>query len=58
MVVMGGLGAVFASPLRRIITRSMAQQVLRDNLLNSRPVSMAGWFFLYYDSHTVLGCGN
>ena len=40
-VVMGGLGAVFASPLRRIITRSMAQQVLRENLLNSRPVQ---WF--------------
>ena len=46
-VVMGGLGAVFASPLRRIITRSMGQQVLRDNLLNSRPVQwLAGSFFI------------
>lgn len=46
-VVMGGLGAVFASPLRRIITRSMAQQVLRDNLLNSRPVQwLASSFFI------------
>lgn len=37
-VVLGGLGAVFSSPLRRIITRNNAQQVLRDNFLNSRPV--------------------
>ena len=46
-VVMGGLGAVFASPLRRIITGSMAQQVLRDNLLNSRPVQwLANAFYI------------
>lgn len=46
-VVMGGLGAVFASPLRRIITRGMAQQVLRENLLNSRPVQwMANAFYI------------
>ena len=46
-VVLGGLGAVFATPLRRIITRSMAQQVLRENLLNSRPVQwLAGSFFI------------
>lgn len=46
-VVMGGLGAVFASPLRRVITRSMAQQVLRENLLNSRPVQwLANAFYI------------
>lgn len=46
-VVMGGLGAVFASPLRRVITRSIAQQVLRDNLLNSRPVQwLANAFYI------------
>ncbi len=46
-VVMGGIGAVFASPLRRIITRSMAQQVLRENLLNSRPIQwLASAFFI------------
>lgn len=46
-VVMGGLGAVFASPLRRIITKSMVQQVLRENLLNSRPVQwLASSFFI------------
>ena len=39
-VVMGGLGAVFASPLRRIITRSIAQQVLRENLLIMRLISL------------------
>lgn len=46
-VVMGGLGAVFASPLRRIITRSMVQQVLRENLFNSRPVQwLANAFYI------------
>lgn len=46
-VVMGGLGAVFSSPLRRIISRSMTQQVLRDNLFNSRPVQwLANSFFI------------
>lgn len=46
-VVMGGLGAVFASPLRRVITRSMAQQALRENLFNSRPVQwLANSFFI------------
>ena len=46
-VVLGGLGAVFASPLRRIITRTMTQRVLRDNLLNSRPVQwLASSFFI------------
>lgn len=46
-VVMGGLGAVFASPLRRVIARSMAQQVLRENLLNSRPVQwLANAFYI------------
>ena len=46
-VVIGGLGAVFASPLRRVITRSMAQQVLRENLLNSRPVQwLANAFYI------------
>ena len=45
--VLGGLGAVFASPLRRVITRSMAQQVLRENLLNSRPVQwLANSFYI------------
>lgn len=46
-VVMGGLGAVYESPLRRVITRSMAQQVLRENLLNSRPIQwLANAFFI------------
>ncbi len=46
-VVIGGLGAVFDSPLRRVITRSTAQQVLRDNLLNSRPVRwLANAFYI------------
>lgn len=46
-VVMGGLGGMFASPLRRIIVRSRIQQVLRENLLNSRPVQwLASAFFI------------
>lgn len=46
-VVMGGLGAVFTSPLKRVITRSMAQQVLRENLLNSRPIQwLANAFYI------------
>lgn len=46
-VVMGGLGAVFESPLRRIITGTLARQVLRENLLNSRPVQwLANAFYI------------
>lgn len=45
--VLGGLGAVFSSPLRRIITRQEANQVLRENFLNSRPIHwLANSFYI------------
>lgn len=46
-VVFAGLGAVFNSPLRRIITQNMASEYLRNYLLDSRIVHwLADSFFV------------
>ena len=46
-VVCAGLGAVFTSPIRRVITQHMASEYLRDYFLNSRIVHwLADSFFI------------
>ena len=46
-VVFAGLGAVFNSPLRRIVTQNMASEYLRNYLLDSRIVHwLADSFFV------------
>ena len=46
-VVIGGLGAVFASPVGRMLTGDNARHILVDNLLNSRLVQwLANSFYI------------